>query len=241
MLQHSLQVILENDDFIAINKPANMLSIPDRKQSEPSLKDMLKQQFGDIYTVHRLDKGTSGVIVFAKHSDAHKQLSQLFEGREVEKYYAGLVHGKVIKESGSVDAPIMEHPAKNGKMVIHAKGKTSLTDYEVVERFRLYTWMKFQIHTGRTHQIRIHMQQLGHSIVCDEYYGTADPILLSNLKKKFNLAKSEDAERPLMGRLALHAQLLKFDLNGEHFELEAELPKDIKAMLQQLRKWNAVK
>ncbi len=241
MLQHSLQVILENDDFIAINKPANMLSIPDRKQSEPSLKDMLKQQFGDIYTVHRLDKGTSGVIVFAKHSDAHKQLSQLFEGREVEKYYAGLVHGKVIKESGSVDAPIMEHPAKNGKMVIHAKGKTSLTDYEVVERFRLYTWMKFQIHTGRTHQIRIHMQQLGHSIVCDEYYGTADPILLSNLKKKFNLAKSEDAERPLMGRLALHSQLLKFDLNGEHFELEAELPKDIKAMLQQLRKWNAVK
>ncbi|NNV54668.1 RluA family pseudouridine synthase [Limnovirga soli] len=241
MLQHSLQVILENDDFIAINKPANMLSIPDRKQSEPSLKDMLKQQFGDIYTVHRLDKGTSGVIVFAKHSDAHKQLSQLFEGREVEKYYAGLVHGKVIKESGSVDAPIMEHPAKNGKMVIHAKGKTSLTDYEVVERFRLYTWMKFQIHTGRTHQIRIHMQQLGHSIVCDEYYGTADPILLSNLKKKFNLAKSEDAERPLMGRLALHSQLLKFDLNGEHFKLEAELPKDIKAMLQQLRKWNAVK
>jgi 23S rRNA pseudouridine955/2504/2580 synthase/23S rRNA pseudouridine1911/1915/1917 synthase len=241
MLQHSLQVILENDDFIAINKPANMLSIPDRKQSEPSLKDMLKQQFGDIYTVHRIDKGTSGVIVFAKHSDAHKQLSQLFEGREVEKYYAGLVHGKVIKESGSVDAPIMEHPAKNGKMVIHAKGKTSLTDYEVVERFRLYTWMKFQIHTGRTHQIRIHMQQLGHSIVCDEYYGTADPILLSNLKKKFNLAKSEDAERPLMGRLALHSQLLKFDLNGEHFELEAELPKDIKAMLQQLRKWNAVK
>lgn len=241
MLQHSLQVILENDDFIAINKPANMLSIPDRKQSEPSLKDMLKQQFGDIYTVHRLDKGTSGVIVFAKHSDAHKQLSQLFEGREVEKYYAGLVHGKVIKESGSVDAPIMEHPAKNGKMVIHAKGKPSLTDYDVVERFRLYTWMKFQIHTGRTHQIRIHMQQLGHSIVCDEYYGTADPILLSNLKKKFNLAKSEDAERPLMGRLALHSQLLKFDLNGEHFELEAELPKDIKAMLQQLRKWNAVK
>ena len=233
------QIILENENFIAINKPAGMLSIPDRKQSEPSLKDMLIEKYGEIFTVHRLDKGTSGVIVFAKNETTHKQLSQIFEGREAEKFYLGLVHGRLAEDKGTVNAPIMEHPAKNGKMVINAKGKPSLTDYEVQEYFRLFTWVKFQIHTGRTHQIRLHCQQLGHSIVCDEYYGTADPVLLSSLKKRFNLAKSEEAERPLLARLGLHSSLLKFDLNGEHYHLEAELPKDLKALLQQLRKWNA--
>lgn len=230
------EIILENENFIAINKPAGMLSIPDRMQSEPSLKDMLLEKYGEIFTVHRLDKGTSGVIVFAKNEATHKQLSQLFEGREVEKYYFGLVHGKMAEEKGSIDAPILPHPGKNGKMVINVKGRPSLTDYEVIENFRSFSWVKFQIHTGRTHQIRLHAQHIGHSIVCDEYYGTADPILLSTLKKRFNLAKSDEAERPLMARLALHSALLKFELNGEHFELEAELPKDLRALLQQLRK-----
>lgn len=230
------EIIFENEHFVALNKPSGLLSVPDRMQSELSLKDMLIQQYGTIYTVHRLDKGTSGVIVFAKDEVTHKQLSQLFEGRNVEKYYAGLVNGQMINEKGSVDAPIMEHPGKNGKMVISPKGKASLTDYEVLESFKLFSWLKFRIHTGRTHQIRIHMQHIGHSIVCDELYGTGDPILLSVLKRKFHLSKKEDSERPLLARLALHAYLLKLELDGQHYEFEAELPKDLKAVIQQLRK-----
>lgn len=233
------EIIFENEYFVAINKPSGLLSVPDRMQSEVSLKDMLIQQYGSIYTVHRLDKGTSGVIVFAKNETTHKQLSQLFEGRDVEKYYVGLVHGQMIKEKGSIDAPVMEHPGKNGKMVINPKGKASLTDYEVLESFKLFSWLKFRIYTGRTHQIRVHMQHIGHSIVCDELYGTAEPILLSVIKRKFHLSKKEDSERPLLARLALHSSLLKFDLNGHHFEFEAELPKDLKATLQQLRKLQA--
>lgn len=230
------EIIFENAYFVVLNKPSGLLSVPDRMQSEVSLKDMLIQQYGSIYTVHRLDKGTSGVIVFAKDEVTHKQLSQLFEGRDVEKYYAGLVHGQMMHEQGRVEAPIMEHPGKNGKMVINPKGKASLTDYEVQESFKLFSWLKFRIHTGRTHQIRIHMQHIGHSIVCDELYGTGEPILLSVLKRKFHLSKKEDAERPLLARLALHSSLLKFDLNGQHYELEAPLPKDLKAVLQQLSK-----
>lgn len=229
-------IITENDQFVAINKPSGLLSVPDRKQSEPSLKDMLLQKYGSIFTVHRLDKGTSGVIVFAKNEESHKQLSLLFEGREIEKYYHGLVYGQVYPEQGSVDAAIMEHPAGNGKMITHAKGKASLTDYEVEKTFRLYSWLKFRIHTGRTHQIRVHMQHLGHSIVCDELYGNGEPIYLSALKRKYNLSKKEDAERPILGRLGLHSSLLKFELNGEAFELEAPLPKDLRALLQQLEK-----
>lgn len=229
-------IIFENDQFVAVNKPSGLLSIPDRLGQELSLKDLLKSKYGDIYTVHRLDKDTSGIIVFAKDEETHKQLSQLFEGREVEKFYLGLVHGKLMNESGSVDAAIMEHPGKTGKMVTHVKGKPSLTDYTVVESFRIYSWLQFQIHTGRTHQIRIHMQHIGHPIVCDELYGDPAPILLSALKKKFKLSKDAEEERPLMSRLALHSHRLSFTLNEEKFQLEAELPKDLRAMLQQLRK-----
>lgn len=230
-------IIFENDRFIAVNKPSGLLSIPDRLGQEPSLKDILKEKFGNIYTVHRLDRDTSGIIVFAKTEEAHKELSQLFEGRDMEKYYVGLVYGQMVNPSGSIDAPIMEHPGKTSKMMTHAKGKPSLTDYEVLESFRLYSWVQFRIHTGRTHQIRVHMQHIGHSIVCDEIYGDAKPILLSSLKKNFKLSKTAEEEKPILARLALHSHRLSFSLNGEKFELEAPLPKDLKAVLQQLRKW----
>lgn len=231
-----LEIIFENDFFVAINKPSGLLSVPDRMQSEVSLKDILLQRYGNIYTVHRLDKGTSGVIIFAKDDVTHKQLSLLFEEREIEKYYMGMVNGILMNPSGSIDAPIMMHPADNGSMVINPKGKASLTDYELIENFKYFSWVKFRIHTGRTHQIRIHMKHIGHPIVCDDVYGDGKPILLSSIKKKFNLSKKEEEERPILGRLALHSWKLKFEFNGETIELEAFPPKDLKATLQQLKK-----
>ena len=141
-------------------------------------------------------------------------------------------------EKDSIDAPIMEHPVKKGKMITHAKGKSSLTDYEVLEDFRLFSWVKFHIHTGRTHQIRVHMQHIGHSIVCDELYGSDEPVYISSLKRNYHLSKNTETEKPILSRLALHSSNLKFDLNDKHYEFEAEIPKDLKATLQQLRKWN---
>lgn len=232
-----VDIIFENDDFVAVNKPAALLSIPDRMGIERSLKDFLKERYGNIYTVHRLDRNTSGIIVFAKTEEAHKELSLLFESREMEKFYVGLVNGQMIYSSGTVDAAIMEHPGKTTKMITHVKGKPSITDYEVLESFRLYTWVQFQIHTGRTHQIRVHMQHLGHSIVCDEIYGDPKPILLSTIKRNFKLAKSAEEEKPILSRLGLHSHQLNFTLKGKTYNLEAPIPKDLKALLQQLRKW----
>ncbi len=234
-----MDIILDNDQFIAVNKPSGLLSIPDRLGQEVSLKDMLKEKYGSIYTVHRLDRDTSGVIVFAKTEESHKALSLLFEGREMEKYYVGLVYGNMMTPKGSIDAPIMEHPGKTTKMVTHTKGKTSLTDYEVLESFRQYSWVQFRIHTGRTHQIRVHMQHIGHPIVCDDIYGDPKPVLLSSLKKNFKLSRIAEEERPILARLALHSYRLKFTLDGETFDLEAEVPKDLRALLAQLRKWKA--
>jgi len=153
-------IIFQNDEFVAINKPAGLLTIPDREGKEPALKGILKQKFGEIFTVHRLDKETSGIMIFAKNEKIHKQLSILFEGREVEKYYLGLVMGKPANIKGNIDVSIIEHPVKKGLMAINKKGKTASTDYEVLESFRFYSWMQFQIYTGRTHQIRVHMKHL---------------------------------------------------------------------------------
>lgn len=238
-MKNKLEIIAETDHWIALNKPSGLLSIPDRKQSEPSLKDWLNEKYGKVWIVHRLDKFTSGLIVFAKDEETHKLLSKQFEDRTVEKFYLGLVHGTLANKEGSVDAAIMEHPAKNATYITHAKGRASLTDYKVLEEHGLYSWMQFQIHTGRTHQIRVHMKHIGHPIVCDDVYGTATPVLLSSMKrKKFKLAKSEEEERPLLNRLALHAWKLKFaDVDDKEVELEAPLSKDLRALLQQFEKW----
>jgi 23S rRNA pseudouridine1911/1915/1917 synthase len=230
------EIILENNFFIAINKPSGLLSVPDRKQSEASLKDYLLAKYSSIYTVHRLDKDTSGIIVFAKDAETHKVLSQLFESREVEKFYVGLVHGSLLQENGNIAAPIMQQSANSTTMIIHKKGKPSYTEYKLLEKFKYYSWVQFQIHTGRTHQIRIHCQYLGNSIVCDPIYGDDKPILLSTLKKKFKLSKLAEAEKPLLNRLALHSHQLNFSFNNQLYQLEAPIPKDLRAMLQQLRK-----
>lgn len=231
------EIIFENDSFIAINKPAGLLSIPDREQTQTSLKDILLVKYGSIFTVHRLDKDTSGIILFAKTEMAHKYFSQLFEERKIEKYYLGLVHGSPVEKKGTIDAPISEHPVQKGLMVVHRKGKPSVTDYEVMEDLKIFSLVQFQLYTGRTHQIRVHCKNLGHPLACDELYGDGKPILLSSIKKKFKLSKHDEEERPMLNRLALHSWRLKFtDAGGNTIDLQAELPKDIRALLQQLKK-----
>jgi 23S rRNA pseudouridine955/2504/2580 synthase/23S rRNA pseudouridine1911/1915/1917 synthase len=232
-------LIFENDDFVVLNKPSGLLSVPDREGKEISLKRLLQEKYApaQIFAIHRLDKGTSGLIVFAKNESTHKFLSFQFENRETKKIYLGLVISSPIEKRGSIDAPIMEHPSKKGIMVINRKGKESLTDYEVMEDFGIYSWMRFQIFTGRTHQIRVHMKDIGHPIVCDEVYGDGKPVFVSSIKHRFKLSKNVEEEQPILSRLALHAYQLKFTgRDNKPYEFEAPLPKDLRATLQQLSK-----
>jgi 23S rRNA pseudouridine955/2504/2580 synthase/23S rRNA pseudouridine1911/1915/1917 synthase len=230
-------IVFENDDLVALNKPSGLLSIPDREGKEVSLKDMLLEKYGQIFTVHRLDRDTSGLIVFARNEETHKHLSRQFEERQTEKIYVGLVLGSPASQKGSINAPIAENTVRRGVMIIHQRGKESLTDYEVVTDFGIYSWMQFRIHTGRTHQIRIHMKDMGHPIVCDGIYGDGKPVLLSSFKSKFKLSKNEEEEKPMLNRLALHAYKLKCtDTHGKLIELEAPIHKDMRATLQQLEK-----
>ncbi|HMK03415.1 MAG TPA: RluA family pseudouridine synthase [Ferruginibacter sp.] len=249
-------IIYEDEDIVAINKAAGMLSIPDREQSEPSLKDLLQQKYDTIastgayiplaenitasvkiFTIHRLDKDTSGLIIFAKNEESHKYYSMLFQERKVEKYYLGIVQGAPIPLMGEIDAPISEHRLQKGMMVIHRDGKASHTSYEVLEANKHYSLVSFQLHTGRTHQIRIHSQHIGHPLVCDPLYGNGQPLLLSSIKKKYKLSRHDDEERPIINRLALHSHKLLFtDRHGKPMELVAEMPKEFRALIQQLKK-----
>lgn len=231
-------IIFENDQFIAINKPAGILTIPDRyNESITSLYKLLEKKYQRIFVVHRLDRETSGIILFAKDEVTHKHLSQLFENRNVEKFYLGIINGSLQDKKGVIDEPITEHATNKGLMVVNKNGKASVTEYEVMADYGLYSLVKFKLLTGRTHQIRVHIKHLGHPIACDEMYGNAQPVLLSSIKKKYKLSKHDEEERPILNRLALHSSQLKFsDLSGTPYDLTAELPKDMRALLQQLNK-----
>ena len=233
-----LSVIFENEDFVAIDKPAGMLTIPDRHdETQFSLYKILSDKYGKIFIVHRLDRDTSGLVLFAKNETMHKYLSQLFEKRNIEKNYFGIVNGSLPAKEGVIDEAIAEHPAHKGVMTVSKKGKPSLTAYKVLEDFGIYSLVHFNIQSGRTHQIRVHMKFAGHPIACDATYGDAKPILLSSFKKKYRIGKYDEEERPLINRLALHSYQLNFkDANENSFCLEAPLPKDMNAVLQQLKK-----
>ena len=237
MSRQLFTIIFENSNFVVVDKPSGLLSIPDREGDELSLKRMLKDKYGEIFTVHRLDKDTSGLILFANNEETHKYLSQAFEERTVEKYYLGIVKGALQEKEKTIDEPIAQNTVKKTQMIIHKRGKESVTEYRVIEEFRKYSFVEFRIHTGRTHQIRVHMQYIGHPIICDEIYGDGEPVYLSSIKKNYNLSKNELEERPLLNRLALHAcKLTLSDADGKKYNFEAPLPKDMSALLQQLRK-----
>lgn len=226
-------IIFQNEEIVVVNKPSGVLTIPDR-EGVAGLRNLLQDKLGTIFTVHRLDKDTSGVVLFARTEAAHKHLSRQFENRQTQKIYNALVLGVPFQKRGVINEPIAEHPSKKGLMTIMKKGKESITEYEVLDSFRLYSWMQFRILTGRTHQIRVHMKHLGHPVVCDPLYGDGKPVFISQIKTKFNLAKHEE-ERPILSRLALHASQLQLkDSQGALMEFIAPLPKDMKAVLQQL-------
>jgi 23S rRNA pseudouridine1911/1915/1917 synthase len=235
--KNKYDIIFENDDFVAVNKPGGLLTIPDREQTEKSLKEYLTDKYSSIFTVHRLDKDTSGLVVFAKNEEAHKFLCRIFEERRVEKFYLGIVLGEPAETSGLIDAPIAEHGTRKGLMTVNRNGKASQTGYEVLEANRHFSLVSFQLHTGRTHQIRVHAKNIGHPLACDPLYGDGKPILLSAMKKNFKSAKNDLEEKPMISRLALHSYKLNFtDMHGKVIALTADAPKEFRALIKQLEK-----
>ncbi len=241
MAKLKLDIVFENDVMVAVNKPSGMLTIPDREQTQRSLKDILQDMYGEVFTVHRIDKDTSGLVIFARNAEMHKYLSELFSDRKIEKYYMGVVVGQPEPAEGIIEAALAEHPVHKNLMHVNRNGKPSKTGYEVVESFPAYSLVSFKLYTGRTHQIRVHSKEIGHPLACDPLYGHGKPVYISSIKKKYNLSKQEEAEKPMLDRLALHAYKLVFtDADGELISLQADPPKAFRALMDQQRKHSRI-
>lgn len=201
-----LEIIYSDAAFLAVNKPTHLLSVPGRgPDKQDCLYHRVLERFPDALMVHRLDMDTSGLVLFARSPEAQRNLSLLFEKREISKTYVALIEGVMEQDEGMVDYPMrkdMEQRLPPKHLIDCVRGKKAVTEWRVQERGETTTRVALFPKTGRSHQLRVHMQSIGHPIVGDPIYGHP------------------------AGRLMLHAELLSFPhpMTGEPIRLECPAP-----------------
>jgi len=241
-----IDILWGDMNYAAISKPAGLASIPGRGEKTSAFEEVAKaldlphrgQTDPRLRLVHRIDKETSGLLLFARNRAAQKHLSHQFQNNQVTKEYLALVAGRPQSDAGEIDAPMARHPSSPQKMSISKHGRPAKTLWKVQEYLGPFTLLQLFPKTGKTHQIRVHLKSIGLPLAIDSLYNPAAPheILLSSFKRGYR--KSADEERPLINRLTLHAQKLSFkNLDGTQIELAAPLPKDFRAAINMLRKY----
>ena len=226
----ALDIIYEDSDIIVVNKPQGMVVHPAAGHADDTLVNALMHHCGDLSgingdirpgIVHRIDKDTSGVLVAAKNDRAHLGLTEQWKGHNIKRVYNALLCGSMSEKSGTVDAPIGRSKHNRLKMAVDTeKGRNAVTHYRVLEIFPDFTFAELTLETGRTHQIRVHMQYLGHPVAGDPLYGS----------------RKTTRSKQLNGQL-LHAGVLGFKhpVRGEWMEFSAPLPPYMQDMLNELR------
>jgi 23S rRNA pseudouridine1911/1915/1917 synthase len=221
-----LDVLYEDADVIAINKRAGMVVHSGAGLHSGTLVNAVLHRFGKLSSVagdlrpgivHRLDRFTSGVILIARSDAAHRNLSEQFAARQVEKVYIALVHGLLKNDQGRITTPIARDPVARVRMTARlARGRQAITSYQVLKRFQGLTFLEVKIGTGRTHQIRVHLASVGHPVVGDKLYGAPESEL---------------------GRYFLHARQITFTspTTGERITVGAPLPPDLENYLGMLQ------
>lgn len=222
-----LEVVYEDGDIIVVNKPKGMVVHPANGNPDGTLvnaimnicKESLSGIGGEIRPgiVHRLDKNTSGLLIVAKNDEAHIKMSEQIKNRQVKKIYIALVRGIIQEDEATINMPIARSKKDRKKMAVDKDGKEAITHFKVLKRYDNYTFLEIKIDTGRTHQIRVHMSQIGHPVVGDDVY--------SNGKNEFGVE----------GQM-LHARSLDFKhpISGENIHLEAEIPEYFRDILNKL-------
>ncbi|AEE17549.1 RluA family pseudouridine synthase [Treponema brennaborense] len=237
--QTSYTVLYGDDSIVVLNKRSGLLVAADRYDPDaPRLDTAASDEFGKLYAVHRIDKDTSGIVIYARTAEAHRVLSLQFQNREVEKVYHALVNGRPAWQSLHVDLKLIpDGDARHRTVVNKREGKSAVTDFTLLGVCPPYSWIEARPETGRTHQIRAHLAANGLGIVCDPLYsGNQKPVRLSEIKRSWN--GDPDDERPLLARLALHAYRLTVTHpeTGERMTFTAPYQRDMDAVRKQLTK-----
>ena len=252
LLPQSLHILWSDEHYVAVMKPAGLATIPGRGEVDSVLEALGErlelatsgQSDPRLRVVHRIDKDTSGLVIFAKHKDAQRHLSHQFQNNLVDKQYVALVAGTPTDERGEIDAPIAVHPATKKRMTVSKHGRPSRTLWQIESRFRGLSLLRVFPKTGKTHQIRVHLKHAGLPLAVDRLYNPSPPargakgpgVYLSTIKRGYQAKRGEE-ETPLIDRLTLHAEALGFAApDGSRVRLECPLPKDFRAALNQLRK-----
>jgi len=238
-----LDILFEDKAIAVVNKPAGMIVHPARGHWDGTLASALVYHFDKLSQtggptrpgiVHRLDRDTSGVIVIAKHDQAHEALANQFKSRTVKKEYVAMVVGVPDRDRDIVECPIGNHPTQREKKAIragHPSSREAITFYEVEERFGRFALIRVQPQTGRTHQVRLHLAHLGCPVLCDRLYGGQAVLTARQIKPD-----SED-DIVLLERQALHAHRLTVThpTTHERVDFQAPIPADMTKVLQLLR------
>lgn len=217
-----LSIVYEDQYILAVNKPPFMLVHPTPNHQEGTLLNAAAYHFsnhGDqiaLRLLNRLDMNTSGLVIIPKSSEMHSKLGEMMKNRQIKKYYTAIVEGVLTPEKGVIDKPIGKDTEDPIKRKVTEAGQKAITIYETVEELKGYSVLKLELITGRTHQIRVHLNHLGHPIVGDSLYGR---------------------ETELIGRQALHASEMEFvhPVDGHLLKLRAELAADIMGLLNKLK------
>ena len=233
-----LDIIWEDADIIVVNKPPGMISHASFGHTSGTLVNAVlnhAKQLSDCGglirpgIVHRLDLDTSGVIIVARNNRAHRRLQNQFRAREVHKEYRAIAHGRPEPRAGTISAGIARHARDHKRMRTSRDGKEASTDYRTLERFKRFSYIALRPHSGRTHQIRVHLRSRGHPILCDGLYGRgvqADRCYLLN-------GRREPGAEPIISRQALHAARISFrhPSTNQVVGYEAPIPADMQRAL----------
>ena len=243
-----LEIIYEDEFLAVVNKPANMVVHPAKGHWTGTLVNALRFHFSHLSEangdyrpgiVHRLDRDTSGAILVAKHEQTHRDLALLFEMRKVFKEYVAITAGVIDRDSDYIEGKIAHHPNDRVKMTVTDEddddedAKDACSYYEVVERFRGFTFVRVQPRTGRTHQIRVHLASIGNPVLADKLYSGRDCLKLSDITTGLN----PEEDKILLARQALHAYRLRFKhpRTGQVLEVIAPLPEEFTITMDAFR------
>ncbi len=226
-------ILFEDRDTLVVDKPSGMPVIPDRHGERLSLREWLEQERDEkMWVVHRIDAGTSGLVLLARNPESHSYFNNQFADRKVAKRYLALVKGYPPEHEGDIYAPLQKRNSRRAPVRVHADGKAAHSHYRVLEKFNGFSLLEVMPHTGRTHQIRVHMAHVGCPLAIDAQYGNNEALTTSTIASGF-----KKGARLLIDRLTLHAWKLETEMpDGTKQSFEAPLSEDFGALLEALRK-----